>query len=341
MRCIVVLVAIALGLSLSAAVFAGWSDSFEGYQSGVVLPDPWVNSNIHVLGGYGTTQGAARYGYGEWDKFSEYRPTVDQGTVLTARLYNAMPGPYGTLDYGVAQVGLSSGPIAGDGQLANWGNPVNYLSVMALHATERSTNTLYFDVTDTDGTNFHRTTVGGLAWDQWYDVKIVISGASSAGYYKPTGAANWISMGSYDQPAGFVGYSYAGICSSRLGTIDDINWGLGGAISGTVTLQNYSSANAPMAVRVQLIQNNVVVRNENVMLGTNGSYTIENVPEGTYSVVFKAAQFLAQTVPVVAVTGSGTATCSVTLPNGDQDGDGEVTSTDVSLVLVNTGQTGN
>jgi hypothetical protein len=327
MKSIALFVAMILGSSLSGITLADFNDDFELYSVGAYLPSPWENSNVHALGyGYAGSQGASRYGYGEWNKHSAYRP-ADPGSTLVAKLYNAA----NNYDYEKSSVGLTTAKGPDGGLTGSF-----YYTVISLDATAKTSNTLYFDVSDpAQGANFHRTTIANLTWNQWYDVKVVVNGRTSTGYYRPTGSTNWTLIASYTQPVGFTSYSYVGISSSRFGTIDDVSWSDAGTISGTIAFSDFAGDVSSLPVKVQVIQGGVVRQTEEVRLTTNpGAYSL-NVTTGTYDLAFTACQSPRSIVHNIAAPRGGTVTANATLANGDVDGDSEITSTDLSILLTN------
>ena len=118
-----------------------------------------------------------------------------------------------------------------------------------------------------------------------------------------------------------------------------------GTLTGEVELQDYTPVfPTAVAATIELLGTGTPPRTENVILGGplpngNYTYTISDVVPGTYNVAFKASQFLRKIVPAT-VNPDQTTTCDVTLTNGDVDGDNEVTSTDLSIVLWNMDQRG-
>ena len=133
-------------------------------------------------------------------------------------------------------------------------------------------------------------------------------------------------------------FVYTGADGSLIGQIVEIGESSGsapssGVLLGQVELEDFVPGRAPVAVGVELIQNSVVVRSDAVTLDQSGNYTLPGVKPGTYDVRFKAASWLAKLVFGKVVTTGNATLCNVSLTNGDVDGDNEVTSTDLSVIL--------
>ena len=116
--------------------------------------------------------------------------------------------------------------------------------------------------------------------------------------------------------------------------------GMASSIAGHVDLQGVDAGfNPAMAgIEVQLRPPGQLTPIDTVytLLDAGGNYRISPVTPGTYDVAIKASCWLREVVPSVVVGDQGaTATVSVSLANGDQDGDNEVTTTDLSTVLKN------
>jgi hypothetical protein len=110
-----------------------------------------------------------------------------------------------------------------------------------------------------------------------------------------------------------------------------------GRMSGHIVLHDYNGDKSLTPVRIDLIHNGSPMRREMVFLGADGSYALENVYAGTYTVSFSAHQCLNKNAAITVSSGS-TSTCDVSLVNGDADGDNHITSTDLSILLKNLGQ---
>jgi hypothetical protein len=115
-----------------------------------------------------------------------------------------------------------------------------------------------------------------------------------------------------------------------------------GTLTGKVILGGYTSGDTGLApVRIELKQGGTVVRTEQPYLDANSKFTITNVTAGDYDVVFSACKWLKKVVTGVTVPSGGTKTMDdLTLQNGDVDGDNQITSSDLSILLTNLGSVG-
>jgi hypothetical protein len=97
-------------------------------------------------------------------------------------------------------------------------------------------------------------------------------------------------------------------------------------VKGKVTLSEYDPTKvAQVPVRLKVYQTGQLVRTAMLTLDGDGNYTLPNVVAGTYDIAFKASHWLQVVVRNVVVPKSGLVGLYVTLPNGDIDGDNEVT----------------
>ncbi len=106
-----------------------------------------------------------------------------------------------------------------------------------------------------------------------------------------------------------------------------------GRLTGSVQFGDFGGDVSLVPVRITLIHDGSPVRRERVFLGSGGNYALENVGAGTYSVEFSAGKWPKSIVSPVVVVGGSTASCSTSLTNGDLNGDQEITTTDLSVVL--------
>ncbi len=104
------------------------------------------------------------------------------------------------------------------------------------------------------------------------------------------------------------------------------------SVSGQVELQDFSGDVTTVPVTVELRQSGNVVRTEVISLDAQGGFTLYQVAPGTYEVAFKASHWLRR-VRTVEVIGSNVQGVNVSLPNGDVDGDNEVTLFDFSRLV--------
>lgn len=128
----------------------------------------------------------------------------------------------------------------------------------------------------------------------------------------------------------FTGTRFANRCFSG-----NVNYDLVGStprVSGTVVLEDFFGSVAGRTVVMEVRSGGTAVQTENVTLGVGGSYSFDaTVPPGTYDVAAKGSHWLRKQVAGVSITGAGP-TVNFSLPNGDVDGDNEVTIGDYSLL---------
>jgi probable HAF family extracellular repeat protein len=104
------------------------------------------------------------------------------------------------------------------------------------------------------------------------------------------------------------------------------------SISGQVTLEDFSGDVTRVPVEVELRKEGNVVQREMLSLDATGGYTLRDVAPGTYDLAFKASHWLRQ-VRTVEVVSSDVVGVSVSLVNGDIDGDNEVTLFDFGALV--------
>lgn len=110
---------------------------------------------------------------------------------------------------------------------------------------------------------------------------------------------------------------------------------INGTLNAHIDLDNYSGSKESIATKVEFIQGNSIVQEAFAKLDASGNCIVSNVPPGTYDVAFKPGQFVRKVVPNVTIPPGGVGSCSVSVLNGDVDGDGDVTTTDVSATILN------
>ncbi|GIV15665.1 MAG: hypothetical protein KatS3mg022_1100 [Armatimonadota bacterium] len=108
--------------------------------------------------------------------------------------------------------------------------------------------------------------------------------------------------------------------------------GTGVTLQGRVILSDIAIRFPALPVEVELRQNGVVVRRDEVYLDENGYFTLYNAPEGVYDVAFRGMHWLRRVVPQVTIA-PGAPEVEVYLINGDIDGDNEVTLFDFGLLV--------
>jgi len=115
-------------------------------------------------------------------------------------------------------------------------------------------------------------------------------------------------------------------------------------VHGTVVLDNYTGDGSghpvPVAVRVTLQGPTAIITDK--ILDVNGQFFVDNVMPGTsYQVAVKGASWLQKVITGITVNETATNLGTFTLVNGDSDGDNAITSTDLSIVLMNMDLVGN
>lgn len=174
----------------------------------------------------------------------------------------------------------------------------------------------------------------------WYDFKLEMTATTATAWYKERTAGTWISIGSVTQftdPATWA--NYVAMSSGRAAYLDDVMNGVvlpPGTITVATTLGNYTGDFTLCPIRIQVMQGATVVREEEPRAsGITTSFVVQNVPEGMYDVKVSAPKWLTATQQGVNVTSGNNTDVSVSLSNGDVNGDNEVNSTDLSVVLTN------
>jgi probable HAF family extracellular repeat protein len=106
---------------------------------------------------------------------------------------------------------------------------------------------------------------------------------------------------------------------------------VGPSLQGTVVLQNYPPG--PNGVQATVSLRGSTTTNNTVTLDSAGHFSIPNVTAGTYDVWVKPGHWLAKLTGGVVVGPGNADIGTVSVINGDCDGDNEVTSTDLSIIL--------
>lgn len=104
-------------------------------------------------------------------------------------------------------------------------------------------------------------------------------------------------------------------------------------IHGRVTLSDYTGDITQVLVTGELRQNGSTVRNQTLSLDAGGNYALPGVQPGGYDVAVKASHWLRKIVTGVQVVDQSVSNVNVSLTNGDADGDNEITSTDLSIIM--------
>ena len=185
-----------------------------------------------------------------------------------------------------------------------------------------------------------------------YELKLIKGATDIAHYYVNGAEIAQVTRAQACNDSSFIARVAFGTQSSSDATIDakysfielwPLSAGPSGKITGHVDLQNYSPAfpnSALNPVKIDLIKNGSIIRTETVALDAGGNYTINGITCGTYDISFQACKWLRKVVPVVVDSGVSKI-CNVSLLNGDIDGDNEITTTDMSIVITNMDATGN
>ncbi|MCS6951106.1 MAG: dockerin type I domain-containing protein, partial [bacterium] len=99
------------------------------------------------------------------------------------------------------------------------------------------------------------------------------------------------------------------------------------SVSGQVELQDFGGDLTQVPITIEIRQDGNVVRTETLTLDAQGGYTLSNLTPGTYDLAFKASHWLRRVVTVEVVS-SDVLGVSVSLVNGDVDGDNDVSLLD-------------
>jgi hypothetical protein len=106
------------------------------------------------------------------------------------------------------------------------------------------------------------------------------------------------------------------------------------SISGTVSLQNVAAANIAQPLTFTLTPTGTtsgVVTTQTITLAADGSFTLTNVPPGTYTLGIKGSKWLRKDT-AISTTGGNVTGLSVSLLGGDANGDNQVTALDLLAV---------
>ena len=131
-----------------------------------------------------------------------------------------------------------------------------------------------------------------------------------------------------DDARGDYGWSRKGLAVGPVGAPTT------GSIVVHVELQDFPSGDMSLVpVRIELYKGGIAVIDPIIVFLAGGTYTLPGLAaDNDYSVAVSATKWLRKMESAV-VTGGGTTDCYVSLMNGDLDGDNQITSTDLSIVL--------
>jgi|GEM_PF-932611 len=106
-------------------------------------------------------------------------------------------------------------------------------------------------------------------------------------------------------------------------------------VSGRVTPGDFvaSPEGVPVEVQLRPSVSTQPLRTEVVLLDEMGSYTLSEVESGEYDIAFKASHWLRVVVRGIQVVNADVEGVDVILPNGDVDGDNEVTLFDFGALV--------
>jgi len=108
------------------------------------------------------------------------------------------------------------------------------------------------------------------------------------------------------------------------------------SLQGTVAPGNFNGNLEDVALKVELLQGGVVKRVKPLFLNTSGQFVISDIADaGTYDVAIKGSNWLRKVVSGVLINGPTNLPSTVALDCGDLDGDNEITSGDLAIVLAN------
>lgn len=107
-------------------------------------------------------------------------------------------------------------------------------------------------------------------------------------------------------------------------------------ISGKVQLGDFGGdiTTVPIVVQLRNAGSQNPIRTVTLNLDSAGNYSLPDVPNGNYDMVFKASHWLRKVVRNVQVNGANVSGVNASLVNGDIDGDNEVTLFDFGGLVV-------
>ncbi len=106
-------------------------------------------------------------------------------------------------------------------------------------------------------------------------------------------------------------------------------------IQGKVNSNGYAGNLQNFGVQVELRQNGIAVRTENLLLDATGGFAVDLVPLGTYDVAVKAFTHLQKVLPNINISASPTNLGTIVLNAGDLNGDSVVNLLDFAIMASN------
>lgn len=105
------------------------------------------------------------------------------------------------------------------------------------------------------------------------------------------------------------------------------------AVSGTITLQNFSNTtNRTIVMQIRNPGTTTVVESYNLTVHNGSTFTINTTLRGNYDIAFKGAHFLRKVLPNINITNSGVSGLAPSLKNGDCDSNNVVGTPDFNAL---------
>ena len=342
----VALAALVCGAWVSGAIADTFTEDFESYPDGL-LPSPWypVWEQVAYTGsGYGDPPGKGLQGSADlrrtYDRGHAFRHT---GGTCTQLSFNAL---FGYENVSEATVGLTTDTSFSTGAsffAGGNGSACVYAQLFQTNAAPWSgiqLGTRYWDPDLNEGEGgwvVNSIQETGMGADTWYTIELTLTATDvSIGFYDTEAGPPAYPMGSLPLPPGFVS-NHLAVSTRQQGVIDDIEVTAGpttlGNIDLTANLLDYTGDLSLMRMAIQVVNSGgaTVQAFEVAPAATTVNQMVLGLPADTYSVSVQAPKWLSKTVSGIAVTPGNTTPVSMDLLNADLDGDGEVTTTDVSV----------
>jgi hypothetical protein len=113
-----------------------------------------------------------------------------------------------------------------------------------------------------------------------------------------------------------------------------------GDVAGTIALADYTGDITRVPIYAEIMNESGPVGSAVVHLPEDGTFQISNVQSGDYTIVFSACKSLNVAVPVTVTPGGVTDIGTITMPNGDLNGDNSVGFADFNILRKNWGMEG-